>query len=263
MSPLSEAALNTACRDQGLSWHVTVLPETGSTNDWLRHSAASDASSPTAVFAEIQTSGRGRRENRWQSQPAKDLLFSVLLRPAAPVALWPRITTLAALALCRAIEEELPLQPQIKWPNDIYLNHQKVSGLLAETVQTPSGSAVVLGIGLNVNSLGFPPELNATSLLSELGKQSAVQEIDRNGLALRLLGQLEALLGDLDSDFASHTQEVRKRSWLLGRQIRAAVNGAEVFGRVIDLDHEGALVIALADGHHRTLSSAENVRAVV
>ncbi|MCB1208670.1 MAG: biotin--[acetyl-CoA-carboxylase] ligase [Verrucomicrobiales bacterium] len=263
MSTLSEAALDTACRDLSLPWLVAVLPETASTNDWLRRSAAGDANGPTAVFTENQTSGRGRRENRWQSQPAKDLLFSLLLRPSAPIALWPRITTLAALAVCRAIEEELPLRPQIKWPNDIYLNHQKVCGLLAETVQTRNGAAIVLGIGINVNSRHFPPELNATSLLAGLTPHSAIQEIDRTALGLQLLRQMNHFLKDLDADFADHTQEVRNRSWLLGRQIRAMVDGAEVFGRAIDLDHEGALVLALSDGSHRTLSSAENVRAVI
>ena len=263
MTALREADLNTACQQQQLPWQVQVLPQTPSTSDWLRQSAQTGATSPNVVFTEIQTSGRGRRENRWQSQPGRDLLFSLLLRPSAPIAHWPRITTLAALALCQAIEAELPLAPQIKWPNDIYLSHQKACGLLAETTPTPSGPAIILGIGINVNSQGFPPELNATSLLTQLRSQTAIQEIDRNSLALQILQHLHHLLADLSDGFPAHIQAVRQRSWLLGRQIRAQVDGQEVFGRAIDLDHEGALILALPNGDHRPLTSAENVRAVV
>ena len=57
--------------------------------------------------------------------------------------------------------------------------------------------------------------------------------------------------------------EVRQRSWLLGRQIRATVDGREIYGRAVDLDAEGHLLLALPDGSVITLSSAEGVRQVL
>ena len=256
MIPLDAASLN----DESLPWHVTVLDEIGSTSDWLKQHAA-DLPLGSVVFTESQTAGRGRRENRWIAPRGKDLMFSLLLRPEAAFEQWPRITTLAALAICKAIEAELPLQPRIKWPNDIYLGDLKTSGLLAETVSTREGLVLVLGIGLNVNTLDFPAELSATSLLQKLASP-VLREIDRNTLAKRLLECLHAEFQRLDDDFSAAIAEVRERSWLLHRQIRAQAPHGEVFGRVLDLDEEGHLLLELADGTVQTLASADHVRAV-
>jgi len=191
-------------------------------------------------------------------------MFSILLQPPVDIRLWPRLTTLAALALCRAIESELPLKPQIKWPNDIYLNDLKISGLLAEAVTLSSGMALVFGVGVNVNSSAFPPALvgTATSLLSAL-KLPSVRELDRQALAIAILQQLHRQFQRIDHGYHEAVAEVRERSWLLGRQIRATVNGVEVYGRMLDLDAEGFLILAMPDGSTTVLSSAEGVRQVV
>ncbi len=254
MIPLDATALN----DPTLPWHVTVLDEVGSTSDWLKQHAT-ELPLGSVVFTESQTAGRGRRENRWIAPRGKDLMFSQLLRPEAPFEQWPRITTLAALAICKAIEAELPLQPRIKWPNDIYLSDRKVSGLLAETVSTRDGMLLVLGIGLNVNTREFSPGIVATSLLSEL-PTAPLGELDRNSLANRVLGSLDAEFQRIGDDFSSAIAEVRPRSWLLGRQIRAKAPQGEVFGRVLDLNEEGHLILEFPDGNTHTLTSADEVR---
>lgn len=260
MIPLDAPSLTTNCQP----WRVRVVEETASTSDDARAAAMAGEEPGLVIFAEAQTAGRGRRENRWQAPAGKDLMFTLLMRPEGPVALWPRMTTLAALAICKAIEEELPLSPQIKWPNDVYLRDRKVSGLLAEAVITQRGPMLVLGIGLNVNTREFPPELagTATSLLLSL-PQSPVIEFDRNDLAASLLRHLHEQMGRLEDGFLEAVSEVRERSWLLGRQIRATVDGAEIYGRAVDLDLEGHLRLALPDGSLRTLSSAESIRQVV
>ena len=256
MIPLDASALH----DDALPWHITVLEEVGSTSDWLKQHAA-DLPVGTVVLAESQTAGRGRRDNRWIAPRGRDLMFSLLLKPAATMEKWPRITTLAALAICKAIEAELPLQPRIKWPNDIHLNDRKVSGLLAETVSTPVGIHLVLGIGLNVNTLDFPSELSATSLL-QLLQPASIPEIDRNALGHRLLTALHTEFQSLEDDFSAAIAEVRERSWLIGRQIRARAPQGEVFGRVLDLNEEGHLILEFPDGSTHTLTSADEVRRV-
>ncbi|MCB1279077.1 biotin--[acetyl-CoA-carboxylase] ligase [Prosthecobacter sp.] len=256
MIPLDASAI----QDPTLPWHVSVLEEVGSTSDWLKQQA-SDLPPNTVVFAESQTQGRGRRDNRWIAPRGKDLMLSLLFKPEAPLERWPRITTLAALAICRAIEDELPLQPRIKWPNDVYLSDHKVSGLLAETVSTRTGLMLVLGIGLNVNAREFAPGVVATSLLNEL-HSPALPELDRNSLAQRLLSMLHSEFQRLDADFSSAVAEVRERSWLLGRQIRALTPQGEVFGRVLDLNEEGHLILEFPNGTSHTLTSADEVRRV-
>lgn len=262
MNPLSAPGLNEACQAEGLPWRVAVVAETASTNDSLREQAAAGAAAGCVLFAEAQTAGRGRRDNRWLAPPGQDLMFSLLLRPQAAVYLWPRVTTLAALAVCLAIEDQLPLRPLIKWPNDIYLDGRKVSGLLAEVAG--AADALVLGIGLNVNTRTFPPGLEgvATSLLAAL-PAPGVRWLDRQALAVALLRELDRQLQRIDEGFAEAVDEVRRRSWLLGRQIRALVAGREVFGRVLDLNAEGHLLLALPDGSSLALASADSVRQVV
>ncbi|MES2594490.1 MAG: biotin--[acetyl-CoA-carboxylase] ligase [Verrucomicrobiota bacterium] len=260
MIALDAPFLTTTCQP----WRVRVVEETGSTSDDARAAAMAGEEPGLVILAESQTAGRGRRQNRWQAPAGKDLMLTLLMRPEAPVALWPRMTTLAALAICLAIEEELPLHPQIKWPNDVYLRDRKVSGLLAEAVITKTGPMLVLGIGLNVNTREFPAELadTATSLLLSL-PSAPVVELNRNDLAASLLRHLHEQSARLDDGFHEVVSEVRKRSWLLGRQIRATVDGTEIYGRAMDLDQEGHLRLAMPDGSLYTLSSAESVRQVV
>ena len=264
MSALNAEALNNACAEESLPWRVQVVDEVGSTSDEVRKAALAGEDSGLILFAESQTAGRGRRDNRWSSAKGKDFMFSLLLRPEAPMVFWPRLTTLAALALCRAVEIELPLKPQIKWPNDLYLNDRKICGLLAEAVTVKGELALVLGVGMNVNNREFPSELTgqATSLLHELNAPS-VRELDRQSLALTILKQFNTQFQRMDQSFHEVIAEVRVRSWLLGRQIRATVDGREVFGRALDLNAEGHLVLVLPDGSLTTLSSAEGVRQVI
>jgi BirA family biotin operon repressor/biotin-[acetyl-CoA-carboxylase] ligase len=87
--------------------------------------------------------------------------------------------------------------------------------------------------------------------------------LDRDSLAHALLRQLHLQLSRLDDGFHEAIADVRERSWLLGRQIRATVEGRELFGRALDLDREGHLLLALPDGSITTVSSAESVRQVV
>lgn len=264
MNPLDAAALNDACRSAGLPWLVSVVDEVPSTSDALRDAAMQDGLSGSALFAESQTRGRGRRDNRWLAAKGRDLMFSLLLRPDIPLPLWPRFTSLAALAICRAVEDELPLQPRIKWPNDIFLSDRKAAGLLAEIVSGKQGMCLVLGIGLNVNTREFPAELNnqATSLAAEV-RDTAVRELDRQRLAFLLLRELAGQFERVEAGFNEAIAEVRERSWLLGKQIRATDQGREIFGRALDLNPEGQLVVAVGDGSTITLASADGVRQVM
>lgn len=250
--------------DSDLPWQVRVEDEVTSTSDVVKEAAQAGAQPGLVLFAESQTAGRGRRDNRWITPPGQDLMLSLLLVPQAPTALWSRVTTLAAIAICRAIEDELPLQPRIKWPNDIYIQDRKVAGLLAEVVSTSAGLQLVLGIGLNVNTCDFPAELagSATSLRAALFGSSP-RPLDRHPIARALLRHLHHQLGHITDDFCTAIAEVRERAWLLGRQIRATVEGREIYGRAMDLTAEGHLLLALPDGSSLALTSAESVRQVV
>ena len=257
--PLNARRITAALAGQEIGCEIQIHEELASTNDFARQLGELGHPHGTVIFAEHQTAGRGRRENVWTAGPRKNLLLSVLLRPAWRTEFWPRITTLAALALCRAVENHSELRPSIKWPNDIYLGSLKCAGILAETYRGSGGLFVVLGMGLNVNEDSFPKDLQTSATSLKLAAGSAAN-VDRDALAIGLLKQLGQVVMGWESGFPQIIAEVRLRSLLLGRRITAKVNDSWVKGIAEDLDENGHLLLRKDSGELTALTSAEQVR---
>lgn len=259
-TPLNSRRIAAALAGQPIGHDVQVFPTLPSTSDHLRELGMAGYPHGMVVFAEQQTQGRGRRDHRWESEEGVDLMFSMLLRPQVGMEFWPRLTSIAALAICRAIEACDPsLSPLVKWPNDIYFDGRKTAGILAETFSSSQGPFMVLGIGLNVNRSFFPDEIAdiATSLKLVSGREQP-----REQLAILLLREINQLTAHWEHGYARIIDGLRERSALIGGDIRASVDQREVIGRAVDLNEEGHLVIVLADGSRLALSSAEQVRAL-
>ena len=138
------------------------------------------------VATDHQTHGRGRLGRTWETPPARALLFSLLLHPTPPMALWPELSLVAGGAVATALREETGVLAEVSHPNDVLVEHRKVAGILAEA----STGRVVLGIGLNVNQTAgeLPPETPKppTSLRVETGR-----EWERAPLLAAILLELE------------------------------------------------------------------------
>lgn len=144
----------------GLVREIVVFAETGSTNDCAAQLGRQGAPGGQVIFAERQTSGRGRFGRRWDSASHRGLWFSMLLRPSLAVPQWPRLTTWAAVAIAMAIEKQTGERAMIKWPNDVFVGGRKVAGILIESGADRGGAPfAVVGIGVNVNHEAgdFPP----------------------------------------------------------------------------------------------------------
>jgi BirA family transcriptional regulator, biotin operon repressor / biotin---[acetyl-CoA-carboxylase] ligase len=131
--------------------------------------AASDTEGAT-VAADLQTHGRGRLGRTWETPPARALLFSVLLHPRPPMAIWPELSLVAGDAVAEALHAETGVAAELGHPNDVLVAGRKVAGILAEA----SVGMVRLGIGVNVNQKAdeLPEETRkpATSLRLEAGR---------------------------------------------------------------------------------------------
>jgi len=178
---------------------IIVLEQTGSTNDAILEVATADSNEGLVLFAESQTAGRGQHGNRWESAAGKGLWFSILLRPRIDLASSPQITAWAAEAISGAIENEFPLTPTIKPPNDVQIDECKVAGVLVEMrAQKNAPHLAIAGIGVNVNQSreDFPKELQsrAISLAMALGKQ-----VDRQKFAIALLRKMDRAYRELFS----------------------------------------------------------------
>ena len=149
--------------------HNTVtLKEVDSTNTYLKQLLSNSKPLPegTVILAETQLSGRGQTQNAWYSEPYQNLTFSILLNPGF---LNIRLQFNLNIAICLALNDVLSTyfgdSAFIKWPNDCYVDHHKIGGILIENIV--HGNQIkhaIVGIGLNINQTNFPLELaNATS----------------------------------------------------------------------------------------------------
>ena len=199
---------------------------TDSTNERAKELADVGAPHGTLVTADEQTAGRGRQGREWTAPPRSAVLMSVVLRE-----LDERLPLTAAVALCEA----LPVEAAIKWPNDVWFEGRKVAGILVEG--RPQEGWAVLGIGVNVTTREFPPDLaeSATSL--------HLAGIDEETEAV-----LAALLRSLDEWLSAPPASVleawRSRDALKGQQVRWT--GGE--GVADGIDDSGALRVQTPAG---------------
>lgn len=222
---------------------VEIVQEVASTNALVAERARAGEPEGLVVVAEHQTAGRGRLDRAWEASPGTALTFSALLRPDLPVAAWTWIPLLTGFALHAALADRIP-EVMLKWPNDVLVGEQKISGILVERVETDDGPAAVIGIGLNVNqSEQELPSETATSLRVELG-----ETFDRGDLLIQVLGSLRALQPLLEQPDVLRAAYVDVCS-TVGRTVDVHLPGGDVVrGEVLDLDPHGALVLSTGDG---------------
>jgi BirA family transcriptional regulator, biotin operon repressor / biotin---[acetyl-CoA-carboxylase] ligase len=199
------------------------------------------------VTADIQTKGRGRGRNKWDS-PKGGLWFSILLRPKIQTPKLPLLQFLAAVAARRALEEKTGLSVRLKWPNDLVLENSKLGGILLESkTQGDSVSFVILGIGLNINQPKdrLPP--GATSLRLESGKQYNLLLLLRT-----ILNKMRSSYHDLD------TSKLMKEWWrnCVHRPLRVqiGVSTGTLTGISRGIDDDGSLLIETDDHRIRKVS---------
>jgi BirA family biotin operon repressor/biotin-[acetyl-CoA-carboxylase] ligase len=227
-----------------------------STNLEAMRRAKAGAAEGLCIVAREQTRGRGRLDRSWQSPPDAGLYLSLLLRPKFEVHTWPLITLMAALAVRDALIKTCGVSVDIKWPNDLCVNDQKLCGILAETLETSSGGAVVLGIGINLTSEILPlVQAEATSIETATGeKPDGEQVLDE--LLKSINGKYE-LLDNAEGREHIIREWCAHSSYAIGRQVRVSL-GAEGFeGTTRGLESDGALRVETSDGKMRVVRAGD------
>ncbi|MBQ8110430.1 MAG: biotin--[Clostridia bacterium] len=229
-----------------------------STNTRAKALAATGAPHGYLVIAESQSGGRGRFGRQFFSPEHSGVYMTYVLRPDLPAQQAVTITSMAAVAVARAIEAVADVDVKIKWVNDLYIDDRKVCGILCEaSMDFESGQLeyAVLGIGINVAKMEFPEELRdiATSIGNACGR-----EISRSRLIAEISNQLEALYGQLES--REFMAESRARSNVIGRDV-LVLRGEERFvARALDIDDQGRLVIRTESGVSRVGSGEISIK---
>jgi BirA family transcriptional regulator, biotin operon repressor / biotin---[acetyl-CoA-carboxylase] ligase len=209
--------------------------------------AADGAADRTVVVAEAQTAGRGRHGRLWLDEPGASLLTSIILRPRLPPARLPTLSLTAGVAVVEALERVTGLKPRLKWPNDVLVDGRKLAGILLESRIDPS-PLVVLGIGVNLAQRVFPPDLaeRATSVRLATGRR-----VDADALLTALLESLDAWRARLETDgWAPIRERWCALTETLGR--RVSIDGVQ--GIAVDVDEDGALIVAEGDVRRRVVA---------
>jgi BirA family biotin operon repressor/biotin-[acetyl-CoA-carboxylase] ligase len=240
---------------------LRVVDETGSTNADVLELARAGAPEGVVVLAHHQTAGRGRLDRRWEAPPGASLLLSILTRPADHGLADDRlhlVTTavgVAAAEACRAATRlrgpnaEAGADVRLKWPNDLVVaaddetGPRKLSGLLAETVvEHGRVSALVVGIGINVNWPEVPDELAGVAVaLNHLTGRS----VDRPALLTDLLRRVDGWYGRVGTPegVGALRGRYRELSATVGRRVRVETPAGTVVGDAVDVDDEGHLLV--------------------
>ena len=236
----------------------------GSTNDEALLWAVGGASDGSMVIAESQTHGRGRLNRRWITQPGAALAFSIVLKTTKKET--ERLTLfspLGALAICQAFEEELGLQPTIKWPNDILLRGKKVAGILVEAAWLGEHlQGVVIGIGLNVKPSAIPPD-DQTLFPATSVEQVLMQPVDRFDLLRAILEALFGWRSRLTTRQFFEGWEKRlafRNEWVKLSEdgehtpIGETTGRKSLTGQLLGLDSSGSLKLRLESGEIRSVA---------
>jgi BirA family biotin operon repressor/biotin-[acetyl-CoA-carboxylase] ligase len=238
---------------------VDVVEQTASTNADL----LADADSPdrTVLVAEYQAAGRGRFDRAWTSPPRAGLTFSVLLRPTVPIQHWGWLPLLAGVAMYEAVPSASGVAAELKWPNDLLAadDGRKLAGVLAQT----SGPAVVVGVGLNVDTTADELPVETATSLALAGADST----DRTGLLIAILTRLDVRYSGWsaaggDAEASGLAAAYRVACGTLGRAVRVTLaGGLVVTGAAMDVDAQGRLVVRTAQGDQAiSAGDVEHVR---
>ena len=200
--------------------HIYIADEVASTNTELLEHA--DQYEHGSVFCpRRQTAGKGRHQREWRSQHG-GLYFSVLLKDQTDLSRVYPFVLLSALAVVHRVQSFATHGVAIKWPNDIYINHRKVCGILAESSTRGNSTNVVIGIGINVN--------NHVSHLTDLRnpavslKECCGEELDLNLLFEKIIDELDILYCDiLDNRFPEYLPELNRLLYSKGQEIELSV----------------------------------------
>ena len=220
----------------------------------------------TVMLTRYQSAGRGRHGRTWTAPPGASVALSTLLRPRLADGSTPDISTygwlpiLAGVSMVEAVSGVLPdREVGFKWPNDVLVNGRKICGILGELL--PAGTGVVMGTGLNTRMTEEElPVPTATSFAVE------GIEVDAELEDLVFAAYLEGLRDRVaryfaaggDADAAGLRALARSRCLTLGRPVRIELpDDTQLVGTAVDLDRDGRLVVADADGVARSVAAGD------
>jgi len=239
--------------------NITILrfDSLPSTNTEAAHQVKRGANEGLCVVAKQQTAGRGRHGRVWISPANAGLYFSIVLRPKLEMSLLPLLTLMSATSVFDILQELYGLNPDIKWANDVLVHDKKICGILAETAETKLGLAVIVGIGINLQSANFPPELReiATSIEEETKQMPNLENL-LQGLTQKLSSYYQILHNE---NGAAQIRQAwtRLSSYAFGQEVSVVLENETIIGTTRGIEENGALRVETTDGEIKIIHAGD------
>ena len=213
------------------------------------------------IISEEQTKGKGRIGRQWHSKSKEGIWMSIILKPNMIPQKAPFITLIAGASIAKVLND-LGVQANIKWPNDIIINNKKVAGILTElSAEIDRINYIILGIGINVKTMEFSQEISeiATSLYKEGHK------ISRVDIIRKILKEFENLyLQYINKELKEEALDIcRQHSAIIGKDVYLIKCEEKELVRCLDMNQEGNLVVRTKDNIIKEIMSGEvSIRGV-
>lgn len=229
-----------------------------STMEVARGLAASGAAPGAVVSTDFQTRGRGRLGRTWFAPPGANVCITIIAPTIAIEDTW-KLSLIAGVAVAEGVMLATETRPRVRFPNDIYLNGEKLGGVLVETMTTREKGRVIplIGVGVNVNVAAedFPEELRgkATSLLRNT---SQLHDVDIVRTAI--LGRFDANWGNILTEPFAEALLPRWRELSDQAAYRSFIlNGDPVLCRVHRIAPNGTVTLETESGDRHTIAGQQ------
>lgn len=240
-----------------MNFTILRFDQLESTNTEALNQAKRGADEGLCVVARQQTAGRGRHGRIWISEKDAGLFFSLVLRPHIEMRFLPLVTLMTAVAVHDTLETLYKIDCDIKWVNDIHARGKKISGILAETCETPKGLAVIVGIGINLKSANFPPEIAeiATSIETETDTAPNAENLLQK-MTFFLSEYCNILYGTNGAE-KIRGEWTNRSSYAFGKNVKVVLDKETIHGITCGIEENGALRVRQDSGEIRSIHAGD------
>jgi BirA family transcriptional regulator, biotin operon repressor / biotin---[acetyl-CoA-carboxylase] ligase len=217
--------------------HVEVLPIIDSTNQYLLNNIETLKTGDSCV-AEFQSQGRGRRGRQWFAPFGSNLYFSMYWRLDQGIAAAMGLSLVVGIVIADTLRDISGQDIKVKWPNDLYLNDQKLAGILVELAgKTGDCAHVVIGVGVNLMMTN--PDLNIVNQ-----KWANLGKVDRNLLVAKVARNLKAKLADFEQyGLTPFLDDWQRLDNFANRPVKLLIGDEVVRGIAKGINQQGALLL--------------------
>ncbi len=227
------------------------LESVDSTNNYaMARIHAGLASSGEVYFAHQQWAGKGQRGKAWISEPGRNISMSLVLEP--PLILSQQFLLGAAVAVgCLESMQKYTAGWKIKWPNDLYWGDRKAAGILIENViKGNEWLFAVIGVGVNLNQISFPPELTNPISLKQITGENYQPLLLAREIIDQILANVKALQKDPGAVLIAYNQHLYKR----GEMVKLKKGRARFETFIDSVNEQGRLVTGEGEFGHGEVS---------